>query len=464
MRRVLLAIAVAVGAGCPVTADPLCEKNVCAPTDGGVDAAPIDPCVDKPTAPECLDDAAAIFVSVNGDDQGEGTRARPYRSVAFALERVDAKRKRIYVCEGRYAQALLFSGKHDGASLIGGVDCAWTASNGRPVIGATANAVVINNASGLALASVVIEAEDNPMGSSIALRAVSANITLKKVRLVAGTGGAGADGTLTPHSYVAAATLDGKAGSGTTGGAATTFMSCEGQIGTATVGGKGGNSGMAGDPGQPDHPGSGGDAGAVIACAAGGDGVTGENGADGSNGQGASSVGDFENGIWMPAAGGNGTNGRLAQGGGGGAGIAGFGGGGGGAGGCGGAAGSGGRGGGGSIALASVFSVVSAEACSFVARAGGLGGRGAAGQPGQAGGAVGGGAGGACNGGGGGRGGNGGGGGGGAGGVSIGVLYKGQQPELKVPEITRAAGGGGGAGPSGNDGVAGTAADVHPLP
>lgn len=464
MKRMLLAILVAAGAGCPVTADPLCERDVCTAVDSG-QATPIDKCIDTPTAAECLDDTAAIFVDVAraNDASADGTRARPYGNLKLALDRITATRRRVYVCEGRYVEKLVLEARHERVSIIGGMDCSWKASTNRPVIGTSPEAAVVVGVRGVALASVDIEASDNATGSSVALLAASAEVTLKNVRLVAGAGGPGVDGTLVPHTYPASSLLQGKTPAPPVAAAEVSYNACPGANATTTVGGRGGAPGFNGGNGTPMY-GTGGAGGTTSVCNMGGDGVNGDNGPNGKDGDGAMRPGDFVERLWTPARGADGENGRVGQGGGGGGGNGGFYAGGGGAGGCGGAGGSGGSGGGGSIALASVFATINATSTAFVTKSGGNGGNGASGQAGQSGGTGGAGENGpACDGATGGRGGNGGAGGGGAGGVSVGVLYKGTAPTLTLPEFTRGAGGRRGLGANGNNGADGVSVDVLPL-
>jgi len=463
---------------CPSTAS-LCDNGACEAAghdDGGppgtdADAnVPVDECLNKPDAPECLSEETALFVSAAGDaTAGDGTKANPLKSIGAALERVAEGRKRIYVCEGTYPEAVVLGSKHAGVSLFGGFTCDWQVSEAKPTVGDGPLALKISGATGVAISGLAFVAADatEPGGSSIGAFVANADVTFKGVRLAAGKGKDGSSGTLVPYTYPAADVLKGKNAAGATAGAQTA-VTCPGDASTSTVGGAGGAS--DGDDGKtgttgPDN------AGTLAKC------LTGSNGGDGEPGVPAPAAaaggkrGTLTADGWRPEPGIDGTKGGAGQGGGGGAGRQGGGGGGGAAGGCGGAGGPGGRGGGASIALALLQATVRSEGSSLAASDAGRGGDGSEGQTGQTPGGLRGfaNAGSACNGGLGGPGGNGGAGAGGSGGVSIGVLYMGTSPELDAPTTADivvgtagvpGTGGKPGAAPAGNDGPAGVAEKI----
>jgi len=422
---------------CPAVLDDECAEGACSPrtnageggsdvVDGGADA-PVDPCVNTPTDPKCLDENTALFVSApNGNNaDATGSQTKPFKTIGAALGKITATKRRIYVCDGTYPEDLALTAAHSGVSLFGGIDCTFKAvSPNKPIVGATANPVKIEGATGLAIADIEIEAKDATAGSSVAVFVNGGDVTLSRARLVAGKGFKGDDAVLVEFAYPDVTALKGKDASGTTGGASAPYT-CPG--GAITTGGKGGDAsfqGLAGTPGAIDNK------GAVATCAAGGTGGDGATGNVGMPGPGATTLGQLSDTGWSPSTGTAGENGGPGQGGGGGYGTAGAGGGG-GAGGCGGAASPGGKGGGASIALATNNSRVTVTTSVLQAKNAGPGGSGAIGQTGQPDFGVGGNrSGAACNGGNGGPGGGGTPGGSGAGGVSVGVLYKGTKPTL----------------------------------
>ena len=107
-----------------------CSDRACEARDGAADGgsdAPTAPCLGNPTAAECLDEKKALFVSgAKGNDQdATGSQAKPFKTIGAALLKIDAVRRRIYICGGRYAEDLSFNATHNGVSLFGGIDCAW---------------------------------------------------------------------------------------------------------------------------------------------------------------------------------------------------------------------------------------------------------------------------------------------------------------------------------------------------
>ncbi len=445
-------------AACTVGSD--CDFGLCSgattspdgsnPGDGGDGGIPVDPCVDTPSDPKCLDETGAIFVSKAGT--GDGSRANPVGSVGAALQKIDDKRRRIYVCEGTYPEDIGFTPAQNGVSLIGGFDCAWTPKkDAKPVLGSSATPMSSKGTTGLALVDIAVEAKDaTDGGSSIALFVSGGSVALKGVRLVAGNGSKGEGGTLKPNTYKPSSDLAGNSGTAGGGGEAKT-ITCD--DGSTSVGGAGGNAGTAGSPGKPDLDGGAG--GSLAACE--GSNTGGGNGGPGSSptpGQSATTLGKLTADGWIPESGMPGKNGGPGQGGGGGGGANGTGGSG-GAGGCGGAGGGAGKGGGASVALASLNAAVQVERGELSAKNGGDGGNGILGQDGQTpGGSRGTGFNMACNGGNGGPGGKGGAGGGGAGGVSTAILYVGSAPITDAPTQTRLKAGSPGQG--GRDGTLGT--------
>lgn len=447
---------------CPASLDDFCADGACAPratvaegggmdADAGADGPTTDPCIDAPTAPNCLNESNALFVSnPNGNDQdpSAGSRKAPFKTINAALAKIDTKRRRVYVCEGAYFEDLALSAAHSSISIFGGVDCAWNAAPAiKPVVGASANPLKISGSVALAIADLAIVAKDATTGSSIAAFVNGGDTTFKRVRLSAGKGADATDAILVPFTNLPVQTeLDGQNSPGTATGGPATLFSCPG--GLSTKGGKGGGPGSPGDPGTPGPANGGG----VSNCSGT---VDGQGGGPGQNGAGAQQAGDLKPDGWVSSPGLGGATGQPGQGGGGGYGNLG-GGGGGGAGGCGGAGGVGGKGGGASIALGVYLGSVTLEGSTLEAKDGGRGAKGSASQGGQTiFGFAGVKSGGACNGGNGGPGGAGGIGGGGAGGSSLGFAYKGTRPALDAKTEAAVASGSKGAGGAPVGGLAG---------
>ena len=431
---------------CAQSLDARCSEGACDPRDaaagdardGGSDA-PTDPCLGNPTAAECLDEKKALFVSGSkGNDQdATGSQAKPFKTIGAALAKIDAVRRRIYICGGRYAEDLSFNATHNGVSLFGGVDCAWVpAPTLKPVIGASATPVKVANTSGLGLADLAIEAKDAAKDSSIALMAFGATVALQRVRLSAGAGAAVTTRGDAGMSGVPDKPLAGNDANTPGVGALAKTCTCA-TSGETTTGGKGGDSGFDGQAGgitqpSPKPTAATGAGGTFVGCGQGAPvgGTRGSDAPDAPDGPGAQTAGVLTPQGWVAQAGSPGENGKPGQGGGGGGGILGGGGGGGGCGGCGGTGGGGGAAGGASIAIAAVDSVIVVERSELKTAPGGVGGQGGPGGPSIAGGLGGIRSGAGCLGGAGGTGGAGGAGGGGAGGSSAVVIYTKKKPQL----------------------------------
>lgn len=415
-----------------------------------------DACIATPTDPACLNDAKAFFVSPQGNDSGEGTKAQPFKTLGAALGKVSSDKKRIYVCEGTYDEDVRLTETHGGVSLIG-MTCAWTSPPAAPPkFGKSPLALRIESAKGVAIANLAFEAKDatESGSSSIAAFVANAGVNFSGVSLTAGAGKDGAAGTLQEFQFPDVTELKGNdALDGQVGGAEKPYSMCPG--GGITKGGKGGDVGNVGTDGETGQA----NKGIVSECGSGGTGNAGAAGAQTAPADGAKAHGILTAEAWQSSPGTVGAPGSPGQGGGGGYGTGGAGGGG-GAGGCGGAGGGAGTGGGGSIALVSYRSTAKLTTSALTAKSAGAGGAGAAGQPGQQqGGVKGNGSLNACDGGKGGIGGTGGTGGGGAGGVSIGALYTGSPPSLDAATtnaVVTGTKGAPGAGP-GNAGIDGVA-------
>jgi hypothetical protein len=445
--------------------------------DGGFDA-PLDPCVNTPNDPKCLDETTALFVSAKADAaSADGSRAHPFKTITAGLAAVSAARKRVYVCEGDYVENVSVQTT---VSLLGGLTCDWMgkkAANPR-IAPPKGVALSILKSDGVVVTDVNVEGTADAQvdgDSAIAIFVSNSNSTLlRRVTATAGSGtkgAAGLDGETAPN-YAGLIATAGVTTSSASGAAAPVCGTCV--DGTSSTAGKGGTSGGAGpDPGGA-TPAVGGDnsGGTVMGnCVAGGPGAPGLAAVAAAA---ASAPGTLKATGWESATSAKkGTNGNPAQGGGG-AGnnnAPALGGGSGGCGGCGGSGGGAGGNGGSSFALLTFSSDVSVEDSTLTAGTGGTGGKGGKGQDGQFRGPAGGGA---CNGGDGGHGAGGGGGGGGAGGDSAAIAYVGKAPTQTNTMLKHGTegpsgdGGGGGAstgnpGKAGDKGAKGSAADVLPF-
>ena len=446
-----------------------------------------------------------IFVDAGAADGGTGTRLKPAKTLAAALQLAKLRSiSQLALCEGTYAEPLSVDQASAVRLVAGGFSCdTWEYSEERRSLVRPAEpgyALVVDvPEEQVAFLSVAFESLDavNPGDSSVAafVRGSSA-VRFERVSFTAGIGRPGAKGATVNYVVGNAATNWPSAvaspGTSTSGGAAVT-VTCPGSN-LKSVGGSGGTSrdtsvsptreqvdATAGTP-------SGGTAGTSTlvynspsSCTGGGSVSTAAKAGD--DGTGAKQLGALSATGWKPQGGVAGKVGLAGGGGGGGGFLANCGasaggagcstfsnGGGGGPGGCGGAGGAAGLGGGSSVALMSFQSAITIVGGSFTAANGGDGGAGDAGQVGQAGKS-----GGArwlasgqtsgCSGGSGGNGGPGGGGGGGSGGSSLGVLWSGTAPVLEAdPTFSLGAAGDGGKGAgSNNSGDPGAARNLQAL-
>jgi hypothetical protein len=464
----------------------------------GVDASPGN-------APCTIHDTYGVFVAPTGNDAaGLGTKAAPYKTITRGLQVAKAKSLRLYVCDNGtgYAEQLTIDRSLDGVAAFGGFQCSdWSyAPLTRAVIKPAASPVLVVKgvALGIVLENFELVAPDATAITASSLGAIiesSANVILRRVKVVAGKGGngqAGNDGTagqagpnVTASQKGAAASCGDGAPGSQLGGSWPNLSICN------SKGGNGGpaNKGADGYPGLPGDPRTGVTPADVnnggIAGMVGGDGAPGSPGDSGASGAVHVGAGTFSaTGYAVAGAGGDGTDGLAGQGGGGGGAshaalnCIGASGGAGGMGGCGGTPGTGGGAGGASVAILSWMSGLSLDACELVSQSGGAGGKGGngglggAGQEGAAGGAgdtanaIGNGG----RGGPGGPGGPGGSGAGGNGGPSHVLVYKGTAP-AKLAGTTFTTGVGGAAGPGGTvqmlrapNGMVGTAAAELAIP
>ena len=438
----------------------------------------------SPTGPTYL--ATDFFVSAaSGLDENTGKKDAPLKSIRRGIDSAKVTGGRVFVAEGVYDEGVLFF--DDKVRLLGGCK-EGTFARGIPgvvtVINCIAVGLVIHDADSVTIDGFTINCVAELLPPRIHAIAISLHnadaITISNNVITCGNGTAG-ESFFKPETPAKSPNGHPGVDANTDG---CTIFACP-----PSPGGEGGelygaNCGDGGDgcPSKCDDGEYGqgpGGAGGVSKGLLGG---VGENGSDGGlgfyvgvPGAGGAAFGTVYDGFYVPADGGNGTEGANGGGGGGGGGggsilFKGGSGGGGGAGAHGGCGGHGGGGGGASIGI-----VISGDSHATIThntittRNGGVGGNGApGGDPGEPG--IGG-AGGAGNGWGsaGGRGGNGGPGriggigGGGGGGPSI-CIFEAAESSSTLSENTyiHGAGGFGGAGP-GNSGALGEAADHKKL-
>lgn len=456
-------------AACPASLEDRCANGTCDPSassssgeggvDTGTDGPPVDPCIAKPSDPQCLDENVSFFVSPTGADTNSGTRAAPLKTIGGAIGKVSAAKKRIYVCEGTYAENVEV---RTSLSILGGLACSWDRAGQKPrIVPPKGPALAITKVTGASIGDLALEgaADSNTPGASAIACLVSEStaIVLKGVEAKAGAGVKGKPGAngIDAPNYTAAIATAGVTTSNATGGAAPACETCVDA--SFSTGGKGADDGAVPLQGSAQPPIGVNNAGASGGtCTPGGDGA---NGPAGSAAKGAEKPGQLAASGWTSTAGENGVAGRPGQGGGGGGSETGAGGGSGGCGGCGGTGGKAAGSGGSSFAALVFSSEVTFEDSTLTSSSGADGGGGGKGQDGQRRGGTGGGV---CAGGFGGQGAGGGGGGGGSGGHSIAVGYVGKEPATPRSTLTVGASGGGGDGGTpgaafgtGNPGLAG---------
>lgn len=403
-----------------------------------VDAGPPPAACDAtklPTEDACVvDEPFGVFVSASlgSDVKGDGSRARPFATVAHGIAAGAQASRRVYACAESYAENVTLA---DGVSVFGYFDCAsgWTVGAGHARVVAPKSPAAI--ASGITKATR-IEALDlvapdvsGAGASSIGLSAQgSPGLRFVHATLHGGAAGKGADGASGTQL-----TLSG--GDGTAGGIEGAFTVFKGVViytpndSVAGAAGKclgesghdpasGGDSGSGGKfkatevdfglsksyyfvaespaagNGTPAVASTGTAAGGTQSSRTGGDGSPGAPGASGSTG---SAVGTFSASGYQTSDGTPGTSGAPGQSGGGGAGqgmtsttsslgrtadyypigsdVWGTSGGTGAAGGCPGLAGTSGQGGGASVGVLAIASAMSFESSVIESSAGGAGGK-----------------------------------------------------------------------------------------
>jgi hypothetical protein len=393
---------------------------------------PVGGCAAKklPTEDPCaISDDVGVFVSRSlGSQSGDGSRQRPFASLAAGVAEARRLGKRVYACAETYDETLTFA---DGVSVFGYFECAggsWTVGSRRATVQAptspAARARDIKSTTRVEALEIVAPDATLPSQSSIGVLAVDApGLVFVRSRLhggVAGHGAPGVDGTQLTNG----SSIDGQEGIGFDR-CSVNLQFCNLLFSTPRSGGTNvcvGKPGISGGPGgdgglggryyvdtslypiwiqssvPPVTNGAGGNANTAAGGTAQSGPMSGAHGAPGSSGQPGGEVGALDEEVgYVPADGTAGSDGSPGQGGGGGAGIlpppnqlppannnVGFYfygrlGGGGGAGGCPGLAGTPGRGGGASLGLVAIRSELSLESSTVESGPGGNGG--AAGAP-----------------------------------------------------------------------------------
>jgi hypothetical protein len=237
-------------------------------TDGGSTDGPKAPPVNGPASNNELTDALGIFVSTKGQDSADGTHAYPLATIQAGIDHAKAVGKRVYVCAGTYKEALVVA---DSISVIGGLDCSnneWRTASGASRLEAPASPAArakdIKSATRLEGLEIIAPSATTPSGSSIGVYVSNAmSLTFANVRIRAGAGGPGVDGTEGLLNAGTETTAEAAAPEGVS--SACPFVPNCGGSGYDWHGGAGGTNkckfGSAGGPG-----GAGGDGRFYVAC------------------------------------------------------------------------------------------------------------------------------------------------------------------------------------------------------
>jgi len=457
----------------PATPAPQRPSDPAATPPAPPPAPPLD---GTPVADE-INESFGIFVATSGSASGDGSRKAPLATIKDGLTRAKAAGKRIYVCEGTYAEAITIE---KGIGMVGGFDCStdpmsWKKTSKSSRVDAPSSPAITATDIDVAtrFEGFDVYAPDGTAASpsSIGLLAKHApSLTIAACKITSGRGADGAAGS-EGVQLSSGPSLNGSTGLGEATTVLGQFSPRSGAVGGAgqclgAAGFDGGNGGAGGSGGvfycrEANYPttiypswtnlvtvptpgvvAGGGAAGAAgkdgVSAGAGtltadgftaGDGVGGTNGAPGAGGDGGGGGTTMGTLVCTDAKVGTYAFGATGSGGG--------------AGGCPGLAGSAGKGGGASIAaLVSNSDGLVFASTNLNAGVGGAGGRGALGSMPTAGGQPGtkiGGSGAAQPGGAGGRAGVSG---SGAGGPSYGIAFKDAAPKLTDGSVAKAGKGG----------------------
>ena len=176
------------------------------------------------TAPGCVpsvnvdpvEESCGVFVSSSlGAAGGDGSKDKPFKSIQSAL--AAAKGKPIYVCaeDAAYDEKLVVTGA---VRLYGGLDCKddWKYHAAKPTRVAPAKGVplTVSDVSGtVGIEDFEFEAADAAEDGASSVGAFvkgSSDVKMEHVRIAAGKGMKGADGTVVSFTFPTAADLNGK--------------------------------------------------------------------------------------------------------------------------------------------------------------------------------------------------------------------------------------------------------------
>lgn len=373
------------------------------------------PVLDGVPAEQELTEAFGVFVAPTGSRDGDGSRARPLAGLQQAITQAASSKKRVYLCEGTYREALTLV---DGVSIVGGLDCAqprWRlgGDGARSRVQAPSSPAItareLTTTTRLEALQVEAPYATQPGASSIGLLAESSpGLTVARSSIEAGNGAHGADGAPAIQLRMDLG-ADGAVslGAGPRCGTPPSQV-CLALDPTRFNGGEGGRSVCLGAPGHDGAPGGRGGSGGLwkgfgyqwvpynhdpaTFGAVPGDHVSGSapgaDGAAGTHGRSATTTGRITASGFVPSDGTDGTDGEPGSGGSGGDGLIpqasatdkavwmGEQGSGGGAGGCPGLAGTAGKGGGASIGALVLGAPPAFDRVALVSRDGGRGGKG----------------------------------------------------------------------------------------
>src|SRR6185369_7489167 len=179
----------------------------------------------------------AIFVDPAGKESAAGTKTSPVNTITKAIQ-LAGNDKIVIACNATYDEQVKILGR---ARIYGGFACSgsaapWTYEAGkRAKVAPTARGFAVNVAAGAAevdIEDVEFDAKDGVDAGESSIAAFvkeSTNVALHRVKLVAGKGVDGADGTLTPFTgFPTQADLNGKPAMGDVGGSANQYTMCPG--------------------------------------------------------------------------------------------------------------------------------------------------------------------------------------------------------------------------------------------
>ncbi len=146
-----------------------------------------------------INEGFGVFVSASAAEGGDGTRAKPYRTIAAGLDEAVKQRKRLYVCTGTFEEAVKI---RNGIPMVGGFDCtapAWTLSGARTTVKSPASPAIvaedIDVPTRVVGFDVVAPDAADPGGSSIGLLANKAGaLQIASSKITAGKAQAGSNG------------------------------------------------------------------------------------------------------------------------------------------------------------------------------------------------------------------------------------------------------------------------------